>query len=566
MRGRADSGEVATLCALAFGPILLSCGASAPGPARTLDLDPPRLLEVVLEGGPLEASPHGTVRLRFDEPMAPQRVVEDAVVLVPFELGAACTVDLACGAGRCFRGRCQTDVVEHDWLQDLSRPPLTVSRQRLTVRLDAELQQSGAVLQLAARALLDTDRLHRLMFSSWLADLAGNPLDLDSAPGGGAGVVFSTGGAELAGAEIELVSPRDGTTDLPLNLSRVIAQSSRRLRGIATSSGLVLRHADGTSVALAVTEHRTACGPEVGAGRCFVGEPARPLGALVEWTLYASPDVTDERQRHVWRREIGRIATGSERDTAAPGLLKRSATVVDGCVLLEVQSDEPSDLELARDDRRGEVISVGKLFHQVAWRAPPAGEYLARIRLFDLAGNGGPVVSLRFAVSSAPQVSITEVLADPKGPEPQQEFVELVNRSQQPVNLLGWQLDDNDDGRGGVSLPAIDLQPGHYAVIVGPGYDQTSTVDPAPASGAALIRLDVPIGERGLANRGEPLVLRDPAGRLVSRYPGSESIGQAVSNGQSVERVPPQACGRNDDWRPHPDASASPGAPPGPSE
>jgi hypothetical protein len=151
---------------------------------------------------------------------------------------------------------------------------------------------------------------------------------------------------------------------------------------------------------------------------------------------------------------------------------------------------------------------------------------------------------------------LTEVLQNPAGPEPAQEYVELLNLGSQAVDLAGWQLDDGDDGVGVNLLPAGKLAPGRRAVVVGKGY-KPGSLDPSPVSGALLVRLDRALGDSGLSNAGEVIVLRDPQGRVVSAY--SNQLGSASGKsfeGRSVQRVDPSRCDVRSNWR---FAKATPG-------
>ena len=144
---------------------------------------------------------------------------------------------------------------------------------------------------------------------------------------------------------------------------------------------------------------------------------------------------------------------------------------------------------------------------------------------------------------------ITEVLANPAGPEPSQEWVELYNPTSVALDLCGYTLDDNDDGVGANTLPAATLGPGRYAVVVGKGYTTGPGADPPLASGALLVRLSQRLGAGGLSNAGEPLALRDPLGRLVSSYGNHHQLGAKTFNGRSVERVSTAACDVSSSWR-----------------
>ena len=68
----------------------------------------------------------------------------------------------------------------------------------------------------------------------------------------------------------------------------------------------------------------------------------------------------------------------------------------------------------------------------------------------------------------------------------------------------------------------------------------------------------------GLANRGDPIALWDDAGQLISTFGGSFDVSDRRHDGQSIERINTAACDTPDNWRLHPENSASPGLPAAP--
>lgn len=132
------------------------------------------------------------------------------------------------------------------------------------------------------------------------------------------------------------------------------------------------------------------------------------------------------------------------------------------------------------------------------------------------------------------RVVINEVLANPVGPEPQQEWVELYNDGSVDVLLAGWVL---EDAGGGVELPGVALPVGRYGLVVGEGYDPNSWVDAAPSLEAIMLRV-VSVGTAGLSNAGEPIRLRGRDGTTVSRIPAIASKRQ----GWSIVRLRPEAA------------------------
>ena len=105
-------------------------------------------------------------------------------------------------------------------------------------------------------------------------------------------------------------------------------------------------------------------------------------------------------------------------------------------------------------------------------------------------------------------VWINEVMADPNGLErlPQTEYVELANRSDQPVPLKGWQFLYGDKP---TVLPAFTLPAEGYVVLYRKGREMQ--VD---EPGVALPLADFP---SALLNTGKELSLIDPIGQVIDQ-------------------------------------------------
>lgn len=121
---------------------------------------------------------------------------------------------------------------------------------------------------------------------------------------------------------------------------------------------------------------------------------------------------------------------------------------------------------------------------------------------------------------------LNEEMANPVGPEPQSEWLELANDGEIPLDLAHFTL---RDGGGSTALPAEKLAPGELALLVRDDFAPSST-DIAPAAGARLIRVPA-LGTSGLSNSGEPLALVDESGKVASALPAV-----ATSSGESLRR------------------------------
>ncbi len=148
---------------------------------------------------------------------------------------------------------------------------------------------------------------------------------------------------------------------------------------------------------------------------------------------------------------------------------------------------------------------------------------------------------------------LSEVYANAVGPEPQQEWIEIYNDG-----LAAWAMSGAvlQDAGGKIDLPQAELAPGAFSLIVNESYEPNSLTDLPPAAGTLLVRVP-DLGTNGLSNAGEPLVLFDPAGGLLSRFPSLKHSKQGVS----AARRPGTVSHAPGDFGLSSDPGASPGAP-----
>jgi hypothetical protein len=174
----------------------------------------------------------------------------------------------------------------------------------------------------------------------------------------------------------------------------------------------------------------------------------------------------------------------------------------------------------------------------------------------DLADNRVTVRGSFDSGEPLPPLVLSEVYADPIGPEPDQEFVEIVNVGTEAVALDGLAVADGG-GTGDPISGSAPLAAGAYAILVHPAF-ALSGADPSPAPGALVVRLSGPIGSNGLLNSGEPVSIVDALGRTITIAPDL----LAPRTGVSIERTDfagdPYDAGT---WAHNPTSSATPGAP-----
>jgi hypothetical protein len=182
----------------------------------------------------------------------------------------------------------------------------------------------------------------------------------------------------------------------------------------------------------------------------------------------------------------------------------------------------------------------------------PKSAHELTLRILNRDGREWVAEASVHTAENQPHIVINEVLANPLGPEPAEEWVELFNDGQHEGELLGWEL---RDGGGSVELPEVTIAPGEYVVLTTEQQGDNSGWDVPFASQAEVVRLPV-LAKGGLANSGEPLILSTSNGRDISRFPPVSSSAQGVS----IARCSPDAV---DDAGSSFGSHAAPGASPG---
>lgn len=151
--------------------------------------------------------------------------------------------------------------------------------------------------------------------------------------------------------------------------------------------------------------------------------------------------------------------------------------------------------------------------------------YRARLLLLDGKPLGEPIGLSFRSGSFAPRLVLTEVFANPRGPEPQSEWIEIFNPGTASASLSGFSVADDD---GVVLLPDVTLLPGAWALVVRSDFQSQADVVPQ----ARAVPVVVPkVGGNGLRNSGETVRLLDRDGALVSQIPAL-----SVKEGVSVAR------------------------------
>jgi hypothetical protein len=165
----------------------------------------------------------------------------------------------------------------------------------------------------------------------------------------------------------------------------------------------------------------------------------------------------------------------------------------------------------------------------------------------DLAGNYMEAIEFQFMYflpkrAAFRDMIISEIFADPS-PQvglPEAEFVELYNRSENPIDLSGWSFSDQTSVARFSSLIVL---PDEYLIIASP-----LSAEKLLAFGKVLSTSSFP----SLNNAGDILILKDADGRTVdsvsyemSWYNNSEK----AEGGWSLELIDPQnICAEKSNW------------------
>jgi hypothetical protein len=363
--------------------------------------------------------------------------------------------------------------------------------------------------------------------------------DLTGAAGAGEG---SADGAGPGGGA--LVDPAAGTSDVPTNLAAILLRFPAPVM-LAPQS---LRVCDGAAAPPVVSAaEEVPCDD----GACYRAALGAPLPVASSCRVALGAGVVDAGGRPVGAGIIGVFDTAIAPDGAPPVIDGFGVEQAGPCLAVRFSTDEPATGAVVL--RAGEVERVvpagaGQTSFDVAVPAatlPPEVAATVSVRATDRAGNVAESAPLSLTTPPLlPPVAITEVLANPAGTEPAQEYVELRNLGDAPVSLEGMQLQDS---RAGDPLPAGVLAPGAYALVVTATYDVQGGADPPPRPGTLLLRVDGRIGADGLSNGGEPvrLVIGDT---LLSSYGGWVDVSSATWSGKATHRLVQSACDRASAW------------------
>jgi hypothetical protein len=364
------------------------------------------------------------------------------------------------------------------------------------------------------------------------------------------GLAGGPGGAAAGAPPGTLVDPIAGAADVPLNLAAVTVRFAAPLTLPAAPFTVC-------GAGAAAASGPTPCE----GGTCYVAGLGALLPGNTSCRVELQAGAVDAGGAPVAAGTLGAFTTSAEVDQAPPQIAEVTLQLAGPCVTVAFATDEVAagTVVLRAGDVEATVSAgVGQTRFDVAVPVsalPPETPATVVVRAVDRAGNTSESAAVAWQTPAAlPPVVITEVQANPAGPEPAQEFVELRNLGAEAADLAGLSL---ADGRGADALPAATLAPGAYALVVTSAYDPANGADAPPRAGTQLLRVDGRLGADGLSNGGEPVrLLRGE--EIVSSYGGWVDVSSATWAGKSVHRLVQSACDRRDAWNRSP-LAATPG-------
>ncbi len=537
------------------------------------DLEGPRVLASSLpRPRNLEVPVLPRIWIELSEAIDPASV---RVALVPWEELGRCEFTPLCPqeGSNCERGRCQRDPLTAADIERVARgEPLELGVALEVPVLGDSLMGPGTSIVVAPRRALQPHARHSLLL--FLRDRSGAPLVDEDGVSGPWRVDLVTADEGSAGPEARLGTPLPGATEVPPNLARVDIEFARPV-ALAPDVRLTLEAMNGSSVELVAPELCPGWVP----GLCLRWHIEGQVLANMSYRPGNGTLLDPLGRAAVLPFSSTSFTTASAPDSVAPALADAVLRVLGPCVYASFTATEPVQAQL-RIAGRGDAAVGGPGRITLALRLDaltPGAALAASLVVEDLAGNFAErTLEAVPGDSLVPPLGLTEVLANPRGAEPGQEFIELADLRASgaaqawdglrlvdlPVDALLQAWADGDTP--GDPLPAFTTRPGERVLVVASGYDPADGADPPPRPGTTLVRVDGSLAAGGLKNAGEPLVLyvQPAAGppSIVASY-GNYIVTDAPAHAGRSVIADPVACDLRRAWSSEPAGSASPGAP-----
>jgi hypothetical protein len=432
-----------------------------------------------------------------------------------------------------IRGR-----AEEQLRQDLEEAPLRNSNETRAVACEVGYRDSEIVL--VPSDLLERGQSYTVALAGWARSATGKRLNQD-ATSFVAEVTVSTDFA--LGAQAIGSWPPDGAAAVAPNLDFAAIAFDGEVHGAEQATWL--EDAAGLAVPASVTVR--SC-EQVGwsSGTCAVIVPSAPLAQSAQYRLVVGSLVSDGRGAPV-EQWSAQFTTGAAVDLTPPRWqVNRCAQdeqeIAVGCsltddqsVAVRVQPDEPIRVQISAGQKRASAVSPRSetaLLLQDLGADEPVD---LRVQAVDYAGNLTNALFTLRTRPPQPKVSIAEIRADPRGPEPDQEFVELLNWGDHVIDLKGFSLSDDPYKAGQIIGQSALIYPGSRALLVSDDFDPDNVLDESPPPGTTLVHVGSALTGDGLSNAGKPLFLRDPNGARISSAPATPKPEPGVCIVRAVE-------------------------------
>lgn len=516
-----------------FWIFLLICGACREGSRHWDPDDFPRVRGFSGERWPVPAE--SWVEVAFSRPLAP---LAHGVYLVPQKSAGICNP--AC-PGICHAGKCFVSRVDGAFLADASRGVLSSSHSAAAVELETAVEGDRLRLRPRWGSMWPSWR-YDLVLTPAVQDAGGRPLLDFQGEMKAFTLTFSTPSSDDLPSEAVWLAPAPAARGVPQNLAFLVL----RLSGEgATGPGIfILQDSQGEIIELSAEPFPAGCaGSLPGCAAVLLRVPSM-LKSKTRYSLRCIRRVLLDGGRSLlpWM-QLGEFTTGEIAWSYPPEWQTASVEMVTGCMHVagRVFGQALAWLEDASGPR-----TPAQLVQDAAVELGIPGADAIRVHVLGLDGShvlGKFLEPPGDDAGFSPGPVLVRLFPNPVGPEPAQEFVELLNAGDGFVELEGYELTD-DPEKAGDLLPAYELAPGARVRIAGKGY--ACSIPGEPACDVDVITLNSSLAAGGLANGGEPLYLFDPAGELVSRYGGWMDTSKIP--GVSVWRSSPLACDVPSGW------------------
>ncbi|MFO7566092.1 MAG: hypothetical protein R6X02_25835 [Enhygromyxa sp.] len=541
-----------------------------------VDLVGPRVAAASLQGPrSVEVSVTPELIIDFSEALDPASIHPGSVALIAWEPLDSCSRTPICDEGSCERGTCQVSPLKVTQRRALDRGTYSGESVELVHELGVGPAGPGTRLTIRARRPLAAHRRHSLIVGAAVRDRSGAPLVDEWGRIAGFERDFVTAGRGSGGPEPRLIAPAPGQAGVPTNVAAIDTEFWPPIPPPGPDATLWLEPEE-PGERLVLIDPITC--PGWAPGACLRW---RSSGPLAENTRYrpAGGSVLDRHGRPVLlpaaeHETWFRVGSGPDLE---PPRASATAQMRGRCLAVWIDAGEPVEalLRVGEAEQRAAIAELGWIGLGIDEELDPEQRVAWTIELRDLADNRatleGEVAAGASFASSLPRVSLTEILANPSGPEPVAEFVELLagpsGASLEGVYLADMSLAEVREAWAsgktqGDALPAVELEPNEVAVVVATGYAEIDPVkDPQPPSSTRLLVVDKSLGNSGLKNEGEPVILwalTEHGPTLISSYGNWINTAAKAHEGRSVV-AGSDGCDLPDRWRSHPFGRSTPG-------